>query len=420
MKELTFPRLGERCVVDTLPNGLTVYVIPKPGFAQCYALLAVNYGGNDTRFSVNGHWKQTPAGVAHFLEHKLFDMPDGSAMQTLSGRGASVNAFTSSSMTGYHFTCTDQFYENLTTLLQFVTTPYFTQESVDKEQGIITQEIRMTEDDPGWQSHHRLMQALYANHPLRNAVAGTVESIAQITPELLTTCHKTFYDASNMVLCVAGDVDARKVFQLAAAHVPPSERKTLERDHGAPEEMNAVCQESEHTMDVSAPTFALGFKSEPDGSLRQQLVGDLAGQLLVGDSSPLYEKLYQEGLIDDRSWVSFSTNAETAHFVLGGESRDPARVTEEILSEAVRIAWNGLDDDLFRRVSRALYGVRVQALDSLSHLCLMQARGHFAGYQYLTFPEQSETITKQEVEELLRDSITGVRSCLSVVRPKGV
>lgn len=420
MRELTFPRLGERCIVDTLPNGLTVYVLPKPGFSKCYAMLAVHYGGNDERYAVNGRWRQTPAGVAHFLEHKMFEMPEENALQTLTARGASANAFTGADMTAYHFTCTEQFYENLATLLQFVTTPYFTQESVDKEQSIITQEIRMTEDDPGWQCHHQLMQGLYAHHPCRNSVAGSVESIAQITPEVLTTCHKMFYDAANMVLCVAGNVDARKVLQLAASIVPPSERKMLERGRGEPEEMESACQELERTMEVSAPTFHLGFKAEPDGSLRRQLVGDLAIQMLVGDSSPLYEKLYGEGLIDNRSWVSFHTDAETACFAVGGESRDPTRVAEEILSEAVRVAWNGLDEDLFRRVSRAMYGVRVQALDSFSHLCQMQARGHFAGYQYLTFPEISQEITKQEVEELLRESITGVRSCLSVIRPKGV
>lgn len=419
MKQFEYPRLGDRCYYDKLPNGLSVYVVPKPGFSKAYAFFAVNYGGNDQRFCVNGRWRNTPAGVAHYLEHKMFDMPEGNALQTLSVRGASPNAFTSNEITGYHFSCTDQFDENLSTLLSFVTTPYFTEESVAKEQGIIASEIRMIEDNPDWQVYHNLLQALYVNHPVRNSVAGTAESIAQITPEILTGCHKAFYTPENMVLCVAGNVEPRQVMRLAAAIVPAGGRPVPERDHGEPEPQEAGAQEVTREMEVASTSFLLGFKANPENSLRRKLVGELAAELLAGESSPLYAKLYQEGLIDKTFGGEFDSTPETGHIIFGGESDRPEAVAEAILNEGVRIAWHGLDDALFHRVKKAAYGSRVRALNSFEHICIQLAYGHFAGYQYLDFAELYDQITRQEVEEFLQETVAASRSALSVIRPKG-
>lgn len=419
MKKLEYPRLGDRCYRDTLPNGLSVYVVPKPGFSKAYAFFAANYGGNDQRFCINGRWRNTPAGVAHYLEHKMFDMPEGNALQTLSARGASPNAFTSNEITGYHFSCTDQFEENLTTLLSFVTTSYFTEESVAKEQGIIASEIRMIEDNPDWQVYHNLMQALYVNHPVRNSVAGTVESIAQITPEILTSCHKAFYAPENMVLCVAGNVEPRQVMRLAASIVPPGEGRVAARDHGEPEPPEAGEQEITREMEVASTSFLLGLKAAPEPSLRRRLVGELAVELLAGESTPLYARLYQDGLIDKSFGGEFDSTPETAHMIFGGESDRPEAVAEAVLNEGVRIAWHGLDDALFRRVKKAAYGSRVRALNSFEHTCIQLAYGHFAGYQYLDFAELYDQITRQEVEEFLQETVAADRSALSVIKPKG-
>ena len=207
---------------------------------------------------------------------------------------------------------------------------------------------------------------------------------------------------------------------MAAAVVPFGEKQTIWRDHGAPEKPESACQEISLEMEVSAPSFLLGFKAEPGGSLRRKLVGELAVELLVGESSPLYAKLYQEGLIDKTFGVEFDSDGETAHFIMGGESADPVQVAERIMSEGIRIAWNGVDEALFQRVRKALYGAKVRALNSFEHTCIQMAQGHFQGYRYLEFCDLYDQITRQEVEELLRDSITGVRSALSIVRPKGV
>ena len=215
-----YPRIGEKIYHAELPNGLHIYVDRRPEFQKSYAFFATNYGGMDMKFRLDGQWRDTPAGVAHFLEHKMFDTKEGNALQELAANGASPNAFTSNAITGYYFESTEKFEENLRILLSFVSIPYFTKESVDKEQGIIGQEIGMIEDDPDWVVFMDLMQALYEKHPVRVSVAGSAESISHITAETLYACHKAFYDPSNMVLCVAGDVDPEKICQAAREILP--------------------------------------------------------------------------------------------------------------------------------------------------------------------------------------------------------
>ena len=200
MKTLTYPRIGEKAIWETLPNGLPVCVVPKPGYARKFAFFTTRYGGMDMRFRLDGQWLDTPAGIAHYLEHKMFDTADGSAMQDLARGGAEPNAYTSNAVTAYYFDCTEHFYDNLRILLSFVSVPYFTDESVEKEQGIIAQEIGMIEDNPEWQVYRQMMQALYRHSPVRQSVAGSVESIRQITAQTLYDCHKAFYTPANMCL----------------------------------------------------------------------------------------------------------------------------------------------------------------------------------------------------------------------------
>ena len=220
MEQLNFARVGETMYHEKLKNGLNVFVFPKPEFQKGYAFFATNYGGMDMRFCLNGEWRNTPAGVAHYLEHKMFDTQEGNALQDLAANGASPNAFTSNDITGYYFDSTEKFEENLRILLSFVSVPWFTQESVDKERGIIGQEIGMIEDDPNWQVYQNLTKAMYHTHPIRTSVAGTVESISHITDKTLYDCHKAFYDPANMVLCAAGDIDLETVCAAAREILP--------------------------------------------------------------------------------------------------------------------------------------------------------------------------------------------------------
>ncbi len=417
-----YQKIGETVFEETLENGLRIYVFQKPGFEKAYAFFATRYGGMDTRFQLNGTWLDTPMGIAHYLEHKLFDMKDGNALQKLSMTGASPNAFTSTAMTGYHFECTDFFWENLKTLLSFVSVPYFTKESVEKEQGIIGQEICMIEDNPSWQAYHLMMEALYQRHPVRNSVAGSVESIAEITAETLYHCHEAFYTPSNMVLCVAGNVDPERICAMAREILPKEKKPSIPRDQGQEEMQTVFCKENGKTMAVAAPLFRIGVKLKPkktgNEQLYQKLLGDLAMEALIGSSSALYQRLYQEGLINNSFSCGYVEDPNCAFLMAGGESKKPEAVRDAMLKEAERISSEGLDEGLFRRLKKAAYGSYVRALNSFENLCVEQAQGYFFGQDPWTFPDCYDKMTCADVEDFLRTWMLPEQVSLTVIRPE--
>lgn len=417
-----YGRIGETVYQETLENGLSVFVFSKPQFGKSYAFFAVRYGGMDTRFRLNGQWLETPMGIAHYLEHKMFDMPYGNALQRLSAAGASPNAFTGTAITGYHFECTDRFWENLRTLLEFVSVPFFTQESVDKEQGIIGQEIQMYEDNPGWQVYHMLMESLYRYHPARNSVAGSLGSIAKITADTLDRCHEAFYTPSNMVLCVAGNVDPERICAMAREILPGERKPPILRDCGLDEPEGAFSPGADRKMAVSAPLFQMGIKLRPaadgPGRLRQKLLGDLACEALMGSSGPLYSRLYVRGLINGGFYCGYSDNPGCAWLVCGGESREPERIRDAVLEEAERIAREGLDEGLFLRLRKAAYGAYVRGLNSFENLCVEQAQAYFDGYDPWSFPEVYDGISRQDVEAFLKEWIRPEQISLCVIRPE--
>ncbi len=422
MNERIFPGLGEKIYEDTLPNGLRIKVVPKRGFARSYAFFATDYGSMDTRFRLDGKDYVSPDGVAHYLEHKMFDMPDGNALQKMSQTGASPNAFTSYNITAYHFSCTSMFEENFRTLLQFVSQGFFTQESVEKERGIIAQEIKMYADNPASRVDENLFCAMYRNHPVRVPVAGTVESIQDITAQTLIDCHRAFYDPSNMVLCVVGDVDPRQIHDIALEILPKVPGGASERDYGEKEpaapDQHTITQE----MEVSMPMFSVGFKGAevPKGPqrLRQEIIGDLAGEILCGESSRLYQEMYESGLIDPGFGVSYSLVRELSMLCLGGDSDNPQAVLDAVLEEAQRVVKEGVDEELFLRLKRSAVGRRIRGLDSFEGLCYRLALSDFDGYDYFTFPALYESITAEDVRQLIAREITPEQAVLSVILPK--
>ena len=422
MEKCSFARVGETMYHEKLENGLHVFVFPKPEFQKSYAFFATNYGGMDMRFCLNGEWHNTPAGVAHYLEHKMFDTEEGNALQDLAANGASPNAFTSDDITGYYFDSTEKFEENLRILLSFVSVPWFTQESVDKERGIIGQEIGMIEDNPDWKCFMNLMAALYKHHPIRVSVAGSVESIAQITPETLYACHKAFYDPANMVLCVAGPVDPERICSVAREILPKEAGPIAAKDYGEKEEPRAARSLIEERMEVSAPIFHLGYKGDAprkgEDRLRQELVAELALEILLGSSSPLYARLYREGLINQEFGYGYEDSFGCAFMAANGESRDPEAVRMAVAGEAARIGREGADRALWERVKKGVYGNRVRGLNSFEHLCVGQAQSFFAGYDFLRFADLFDAITQEEAEELIANWVTEERTALSVVRAK--
>ena len=417
-----YSRVGEKLYHEVLDNGLHIYVDPKPEFGKYFAFFATNYGGMDVRFQLNGQWHDTPEGVAHFLEHKMFDTEDGNALQDLAANGASPNAFTSNAITGYYFECTEKFEDNLKTLLSFVSIPWFTPESVDKEQGIIGQEIRMVEDDPNWRVYMNLTDCLYQNHAIKISVIGTQESIAQITDQTLYACHKAFYDPSNMVLCVAGNVDADKIVEIAKEILPAGNQPKIARDHGEMEPDVVARAEAELAMDVSTPLFLIGFKADvpPEdgaGKLRQALIGELAYEALMGASSALYAKLYEQGLINKSFSGGYEDYPGCAFLCAGGESKDPRAVRDAVLKAAVELNEAGIDENLWKRLKKAAFGSRVRSLNSFENICVELAQAHFAGADYFSFPQVYDVINKEDVEACIRHWVTTERTALSIVVP---
>lgn len=421
MKQRFYERIGESVYSETMPNGLAVRVVPKPGYAQKYAFFATRYGGMDTRFQLNGQWLDTPAGIAHYLEHKMFDTKEGNALQKLAQNGAEPNAFTSNAMTGYYFDSTEHFEENLKILLSFVSVPYFTEESVAKEQGIIGQEIRMIEDNPDWQIYTRMMQALYQKSTARTSIAGTVESISHITAETLYDCHKAFYTPSNMILTVVGDVDPVRVTELAHRVLPREGGPVIPRDYG--EEPASVAErETSMAMEVSCPQFLTGFKCRPaaDGEdyLRLAVIGDMACDILLGDSSPLYLRLYDQGLINSSFGGSFEMMPGVAYLYAGGDSKDARAVAAEIQKEAERLAREGVDPDFYQQVRKASFGANLRGLNSFENIAVSLTEGYFHGYDAFRFPQVFDTVTEEDVTAFLRENIRPEGMVLSEIVPK--
>ena len=420
MNVLNYPRSGISIHEGKTGAGLRVFVFPMEGFQSKYAFFATRYGGCDRRFLLDGKWTDTPAGIAHYLEHKMFDMPGYNAMERFAALGASPNAFTGSGMTGYLFSCTDHFDECLRELLTYVTTPYFTSESVRKEQGIIGQEIRMGEDDPSRRVRQNLMKALYRAHPVRDSIAGTVDSIALITPETLYDCHRMFYSPENMVLCCAGDLDPEKVLALAEELVPAG-KAAPERDYGGEEDPLPVSVRTEEKMAVSMPLFLLGSKLPwlEDGGAwaKRMILAELSCDLLLGEGSPLYSELYSAGIINASFYAGAFDFPRGGVCCAGGRCPDPMAVLGRIVDAAAAFRMDDRALARWERIRRAALGNFLMTLDSPEDLCHTQAESYLGGWERMTYPELIEGLRAEDAERFLRSAFRPEALAISVIRP---
>lgn len=424
MKEQHYPSLSETVFRSTLPNGLEVAVVSRPGFARKLAYFVTDFGAIHRDFVLNGEAYHVPAGIAHYLEHKMFDMPGRDVMEEFAALGASVNAFTSYDMTAYYFSCTDRFKENLRLLLEFVSTPYFTEQSVQKEQGIIVQEIGMNEDNPDTRVFENLMESVYPVHPIHTPILGTRESIAKITPELLTACHNAFYRPGNMILCVVGDVDPEEVCRVAREVLPEEDTAQVTRTECWQEEMACSQKLKEQQMEVALPMFQLGFKCEAptlgEEAVRSEIIGDLAAEALFGESSPLYLRLYEQGLIDTSFGGGFETIQGMACLMASGDSEDPKAVRDAILEQAKALVSQGLEERDFLRMKRSALGRRLRDLDSFDTTAFRICACHFTKFDYLDFPGLYREVQVEDILDFLRRTVTAERCSLSVIYPREV
>ena len=422
MTRIEYPELDETLYQQTLANGLTVCVVPRKGFTKRLAYFVTDYGSIHTQYSLDGKNHQAPAGVAHYLEHKMFDLPGNRDVSAeFAALGASTNAFTSYDMTAYYFSCTENFDACLRLLLEFVSTPYFTEESVEKERGIIDQEIGMNEDAPDSVVFENLVRAMYARHPIRVPILGTGETIRQITPEVLYRCHRAFYAPGNMLLCVVGDVEPEAVARIAEQQLGREALPVGKKQKDWAEPMTCPRPEITAKMEVAMPMFNLAFKCEPlgtgDGAIREEMVADLAAEALFGESSELYLKLYEEGLIDSSFGGGFETIDGCAMLLCSGDSEDARAVREATLAQAEKLTREGLPEEDYLRMKRSALGRRIRGLDSFDATCFRICAYHFSDFDYFRFPEIYRQITAEEIIAFLARVVKRERCCLSIMEP---
>ena len=421
MEKRTYPALGETVIWQTLSNGLNVAIVSRPGFTKKLCYFVTDFGAIHTEFTLDGTAWSVPAGIAHYLEHKMFDLPGRDVTAEFAALGAIPNAFTSYDLTAYYFSCTENFGKCLDLLLEFVSTPYFTDETVQKEQGIIGQEIDMNRDNPDTQIFEMLMENMYENHPIRIPILGRRETIAKITPENLTACHNAFYRPDNMLLCIVGDVDPEEVKQIAEKRLGDPKPPAVTRVRSWKEAMTCRTAYEETRMDVAMPMFHLGFKCESwvpgEEATRRELTAELAAEALFGESSPLYQQLYEAGLIDTSFGGGFETIDGMALFTASGDSNDPRAVTAAILERAKQIGETGLDESDFLRMKRSALGRRIRSLDSFDATCYRLCAYHFSGFDYFRFPAIYREITAEDVCDFLKKSITEDNMSLAVIFP---
>lgn len=412
------PLLGEYTLA-TLDNGLKIYIMEKKDFGSVYAAFGTRYGSIDTRFSRNdGPEITVPEGIAHFLEHKLFESEDGDAFSRFAETGAYCNAYTSFDRTCYIFSCSANFEKNLEILLDFVQSPYFTAETVKKEQGIIGQEIKMYEDSPGWRVMFNLLKQMYENHPVKIDIAGTVESIAKIDDKLLYECYNTFYNPANMYVCIAGNVDTKKVLAQIEKGIKPTEMVKISRaDFGEREQVLSHYVEQE--LAVAKPMFILGYKEvfEKEGpTVKERIVAGLMLELLCGDCSALYRRLVDSRLIGDEFSAEYFQGNGYSAFLIDGESDKPERVAEEIKKEICRLKAEGIDGELLSAIKRSAYGDAVKRFDSIEGIVTDMIDCAISGGDLFDTVDILKEITADDIQNRLH-SLKDELSVLSVVKP---
>lgn len=413
---------GDRCFSTVLDNGLTVRICPMPTKRGVYALLGAKIGSTTRDFKLGGRDVRVPAGVAHFLEHKLFESEQGDAFDLFAKTGASANAYTSFEQTCYLFSTSINSAQSLKTLINFVGEPHFTDETVAKEQGIIGQEIKMYDDNADWVLTMMTLGCLYNTHPIRDDIAGTVNSIAEITPQLLYDCYNAFYRPQNMALCIAGNVDPDEVLEIARSEYSktPACPQTVERMEVC--EANGIkCGSARREMRVSMPQFCLGYKHDPS-TITNRLERAIAIKLLISviasETSPLYRSLYDDGLINETFDGSSITGDDFCCSVFCGESSDPEKVAAAIRAEIENTANRGINTVRFEECRRSLLGRELCLYDSIENVASRMMDSHFKDYGIYDIIDEIKNITAEKSEKVLREAFDNSRSAIAVINPQ--
>lgn len=416
-----YPALGEKVFSGQESGGLTCIFLPKPGYKRKFAVLATPYGAINRSARIEGKHFVTPAGIAHFLEHKLFEDPVVSIENKFAALGASTNAFTTHTMTAYLFSTAENFSQCLGQLLDFVLEPAFTVKGVKAERSIIAQEIRMYRDQPNWVVYLGALGGLYGDHPVAQDIAGQEEDLERIDYKLLRQCHNYFYHPGRMVLVVAGDLDAETLFGDAAAHLRLKEFPPLPAiDNLVPRADGILDSDFRAEMEVARPLFSFGLRDKLAGdwteARRREILASLFLELFIGKNSAFYNRLYDEGLIDNSFGVEYTCTPWYSHFIFGGESDNPQELAQELLQEIKRLQGCGISQQLLEVNLRKLLGLFIMDLNGLEGTVMAYASDWLEGGDYLARFQEMQSLSKEEVEEFIR-SLDLEQKCLSQVNP---
>ena len=421
IKEIKSERLGNSYYKVEHPSGLTILMAPMEGFSTAYAMFGTAYGSIDTciKTSEKGDFIKLPEGIAHYLEHKLFESEECSAFERYAKTGANANAFTAFDRTAYLFACSDNFAESMEILLDFVTHPYFTPETVAKEQGIIGQEIRMYDDSADWRVLFNLLGALYHKNPVKIDIAGTTESIAKITADLLYECYNTFYNLHNMVLTVAGNFDMETVLKTADTVLEPAKEFYLEHgDCGEPEEV--VKNYAEQHLPVSVPLFNVGFKGKTGTeaeNFRGSILDEIFAEALCSDYTALYRELYDEGIINATFGSEVFCGRDYISILISGESREPEKVYKRLKEEFEHLLEHGIPEDIFTCAQRSVYGHYMRSMDGVTGVATSLFNCHFPGVDMYEMLDIAANATPESVIERIKTTYGAEKSALSVIKP---
>ena len=415
-------KVKEKLYIEKLENGLTVMIIPKPGIQKKYVIWGTNYGSNDNKFIVPGEEKVTevPNGVAHFLEHKLFEQENGTnSLDTLTALGVNANAYTTNDHTAYLFECTDNFYEALDELMDYVQHPYFTDENVEKEKGIIGQEIMMYDDYPDWQVYLNAMKAMYHENSIKIDITGTIETISHIDKDILYKCYKTFYNPSNMALVVAGDFKPEEILKEIKNRLVENENQGEIKRIYTEEDESIVQEKIEKNFEVSRPLFTIGIKDNPKDQeeiVKKHIAIEILMNLILGRSSDLYKKLYDEGIISGQPSLDYEFGQTYAHVLITGQSTVPEKVYKEFMAKVKQLKEQGINQQDFERIKKLIYGGYVKEYNDIQDISRMFLSDYFKGINSFDYLEEIEGINIKYLSQILTDIFKEEKMILSVVR----
>lgn len=423
-KKITNSSLNEEYFYMKHPSGLNIYVHPKRDYTSNYAILGTNFGSVHNKFKTTNQKSFTnlPDGTAHYLEHKLFESPKGDAFELFAKTGASANAFTSFEKTAFLFSCTENLEKSLEILLEFVQSPYFTKENVEKERGIIGQEITMYRDSPDWVVFINLLGALYHNHPVNRDIAGTKESISRITPELLYTCYNTFYNLSNMSLCIAGDFDCDKIFTLIdkkLSYAPPVTAECF-----FPHEPQSVCKKFiSESFDIQSSVFNIGFKENVNSGYKSTnydlVYTDILIKCMESASSEMYKELLEKELINTASFASeYLDGPGYSSIIFSGESKNPQKAAEIIRKHADKICKNGIEKTEFERIKKSVYGQSLSVFNSIPAIANLHLSFSLSGKEIFEYMDILENADINTLNKYAKEKLDSEFSALSVATPK--